>query len=262
MASDLLVVSEDTGRQIDEAISLDSEIDPSIQLGLTLQDYTEFPLRDLAVYLEQIDRFFGRLSTGSLRSYSQKKEGLRFETAYQTESWELLVDVANTIENGKYILLLGWLLARLPNIIEAIPNAVKTFEEARLLRERRNQIEARGAEKNRERTGEASSVEDTLAQSDYEAVSQSLSEIEVYNNLDDQATTEINASLLGTLIKELVVNKRKLKSAAGYNVVHLEEVELTVRPGTFDPQSDDPRLRQPTLLQVQIPVVEEQNGDE
>lgn len=258
MTPNLFVIDNQTGSQLDSALDLDPEISPQVKLTLTLRDdtYQHFTLKDLTVYLEYLDRTFGLLSTGNLRSYSHKKHTLRFRTARASRSWELVLDVFQSAENGKYVLLLAWFIARLPNIIEAIPKALKIFEEAKLTREKREQLENSSAADQRLNDASTSTVEDAVAEADQKELSNNLKEIEVYQQLTDDAKLDITASLLATLLKEHFTRKHKFKKAFTYNGVHLENVELTVSPATVDRGSSDERLRKHVLHRINLPIAD------
>lgn len=258
MDDSALSISNQARGVIEKLLELREEHDPRISLKITLKDSQGFALKEFANYLDQIDRFYGRLAVGSLRSYSRSDRRLRFDTVYPAGSFEVVVDIIDALKGGSATLLLAWLLAILPKIAEAIPKAYKTIEEAKLIREERRQIEIETARARDQGQHPADQKGEVLA--DQAKIGQSLRDIDFYDQLDEDTRKEIRAILAAAVIKEFRVNSSGAKKAYVYNGIHLERIVLVVRPG---PNATEPGARTISgeIMRIEIPVVTDTDID-
>jgi len=98
-------------------------------------------VRDMAGYLDFIDRVYGRLVTDGLRSYAQRpNEQIRVST-FRSSSLEMIFqEVLANIDAVSATILIGLMLKYIPAALESLAAAYKDYEEARLTRLRREQL--------------------------------------------------------------------------------------------------------------------------
>lgn len=258
MVSNNYRLSDYASCSLDRVLSIVEDIDPRVTVGLTIRDYQDYTLRELSDYLEQVDRLFGRLAIGNLRSYSRSKRGLYVMSIHRAESFELFLQVINVLQDGSAAFLIGLLLAKLPKIIEALPKAYKTIEEARLIRMQRQEKEI-GIQKSRQVSTHSlvemtNAIENSVDVVGQKKIVQILKEVEVYQNLDEETHLEVAAAIHSAVLAELKTRRPKLVKAFIFNSLYLEKVVLEVRPERFDPASGDPRIRNGLAAHIEIKV--------
>lgn len=101
----------------------------------------EVVARDLAAYLELIDRIYGRLEEGSLLSYAlRKSEHLRIDRI-RAGSVELIIQaLSKNTDEVTVLVILYIVLKYLPEIFRSAGAGYKDFQEGALLREQRRQL--------------------------------------------------------------------------------------------------------------------------
>ncbi len=97
--------------------------------------------RDLAAYLEIIDRVFGRFESESLLQYSLKKDEHLRISKIQSGSVELLLKaLASNGGEVTFLVVLGLFLKYLPEIFRSAAASFKDYQEGAMLREQRRQL--------------------------------------------------------------------------------------------------------------------------
>ena len=106
-------------------------------------------VRNLAAYLNFIDKAYGRLTPKGIKHYSQTSTYELKITEIRRGSIEIVIaDILSNTDSIKALIIVGLLLKYLPNIISSILSSYRDYEEARLARIRRKQIKEQMKEDN------------------------------------------------------------------------------------------------------------------
>ena len=129
-------VEELTRLIVPEGAAGDDRIELTISFG-----EAGLNVRDLSGYLEFIDRAYGRLVSEEFRSYAQRPTEQIQVTEFRPGSVEMIFqEVLANADKVSSTILVGILLKYLPAAIESLAAAFKDFEEARLIRLRREKL--------------------------------------------------------------------------------------------------------------------------
>jgi len=114
--------------------------DETFELIIRLTD-KNISVRNLAAYLNFIDKAYGRLTPKGIKHYSQTSTYELKITEIRRGSIEIVIaDVLSNTTSIKALIIIGLLLKCLPKIIRSILSSYRDYEEARLARIRRKQI--------------------------------------------------------------------------------------------------------------------------
>lgn len=121
----------------------DTSPDAILELVITIEEW-DIPVRELAAYLELIDRVYGKLSPEGLRSYAHKNRG-RLEIAEIHKSdLEIIFRFVYGHTNTASIIVILLFLKSLPSMfnitaegIKRLAEAYKSYEEGRQVRDDR-----------------------------------------------------------------------------------------------------------------------------
>jgi hypothetical protein len=119
----------------------------TLELVITIED-TNINAREFAAYLSLMDRVYGRVSRGGIRSYSLTRYMQLEITEIRKGSTEVLIVEFLSHFRDTFPFVILWLFLKyLPIGFKAISegtknfaDAFKSFEEGRLIRERRKQL--------------------------------------------------------------------------------------------------------------------------
>lgn len=110
-------------------------------------DDTGIPVRDFASYLKFVDRSYGRLTSGSLHSYAQKRKEHISISRVRPGSFEIVIEEA--IKHSPALIALYLVLKYLPTAIKDSFEAYQSFQEGQLAKvqaaEIRHRLEAEPA---------------------------------------------------------------------------------------------------------------------
>lgn len=123
-----------------EGAPVETPEDAALALGISFSE-TALNVRDMAGYLEFIDRVYGRIVADSLRSYAQRPDEQIKVSAFRSGSLEMVFqEVLANMDTVSATILIGLMLKYLPAAIESLAAAYKDYEEARLIRLLREQL--------------------------------------------------------------------------------------------------------------------------
>jgi hypothetical protein len=98
-------------------------------------------LRELAAYLNFIDKAFGRLTPAGIYSYSKTSKYELKITEISHGSLEIIIsNLLSDLVSSKALIVVGLLLKYLPGIIRSALSGYRDYEEGRLARVQRQQI--------------------------------------------------------------------------------------------------------------------------
>lgn len=108
---------------------------PTLRLVLSDENLS---LRDLARYAEALDRVYGTVRIGDLRSYSHRKHDHVRVARVEPGSWQLVVDSANMLADNYQGLVALWIFAKhLGTLFKDVAAGSASIEAARLDRQTR-----------------------------------------------------------------------------------------------------------------------------
>ena len=129
-----------TGHLLDMFVPSDASGTDRFELLIRLKG-DDISLRQLAAYLNFIDKAYGRLSPKGIINYSRSSRYELKVTEIRHGSLELVISHLVTNSNGiTALILVGLLLKYLPGIIKAGLSAYRDYEEGKLAKARRQQI--------------------------------------------------------------------------------------------------------------------------
>ena len=122
----------------------DTPRDAVLELVVTVDD-REMPTREFAEYLALIDRLYGRLSPGGLRSYSRREGRLTIAECRKSEL-EIIFRFAYAHPEAAAAIVILVFLRSLPNMfkittegLKTLAEAFKNYEEGMQIKERRDE---------------------------------------------------------------------------------------------------------------------------
>ena len=114
--------------------------DETFELIIRLTE-TNLSVRNLAAYLNFIDKAYGRLTQKGIKHYSKTSTYELKITEIRRGSIELVIaDIVSNTASIKALIIVGLLLQCLPKMIKSVLSSYRDYEEARLARIRRKQI--------------------------------------------------------------------------------------------------------------------------
>ena len=234
-------LSKRTLSSINRILSPTPQTNSEVIIGMTISDNQGYSLRELSDYLEQVDRFFGRLTMGNLRKYSRGENGLYVRSIRPANSFEILLNCINAARDMGFIIPLGVLLQNLPALIKVVPEALNSFEDYLLKRDER-------LAKREERKSIASDVgslkqlpaptleeaaqvlEKAIVTLSLEQVMEILENSNVYENFDEETKSDIASAIHSAISAEQSVNPRGITKAFIFNSRYSQEITITVEP--------------------------------
>jgi hypothetical protein len=128
-------------------VSPDTPIDAALELVVTV-NAENLPTREFASYLALIDRLYGRLSPGGIRSYAHSASGhLLISDIHRSELEIIFRTLYQETEHTAVFIAILLFLRSLPNMfklgtegVRNLAEAYKSYEEGRLTRENRKHI--------------------------------------------------------------------------------------------------------------------------
>jgi hypothetical protein len=183
-------------------------------------------LRDVAAYFTLLDRTYGRMSPLGLRRYSRRLEEQLRITQVRHGSLELVL--AKILENSSQatpLILLFLLLKYLPQILKAVSEGYLNYEEARLVRKRREDLEIRNAS-----MPKSLKPEKTLETPPRKGLTDLVEEIIAHEPNLKGATEETKKEILEAF-EEFAQHDHLLHQAAErFSVKHVKEIRIRVVP--------------------------------
>jgi hypothetical protein len=112
------------------------------KLNLVIRIETkDISIRQLAAYLNFMDKAFGRLTPKGINSYSKTSQYELKIKEFRYGSLEIVIsNLLSDLMSIKALIMVGLLLKYLPGIIRSIFSTYRDYEEIRLARVRRQQI--------------------------------------------------------------------------------------------------------------------------
>jgi hypothetical protein len=119
---------------------------PGRILELTVNaDVSGARLKDLAAYLTFLDRIYGRISPLGLKTYLKRsEEQLRVSEVRQGSIELIFQKILETSSQASPYIFLFLFLKYFPGIAKAVSEGYRNYEDARLSRAKRKEIEKRG----------------------------------------------------------------------------------------------------------------------
>lgn len=115
---------------------MDNYLELSIQFNA--QDLN---VREMAAYLEFLDRVYGRIVSDGLRSYAQRPEEQIQVNQFRSGSLEMIFqELITNLDKVSATIILGLVLKYLPDVLESLTTAYKNIEETKLIRLQREQL--------------------------------------------------------------------------------------------------------------------------
>jgi hypothetical protein len=167
----------------------------------------KFTIRELASYLNLIERIFGRMFPSGLKSYSQQPNEHLEIFEIRSGSWEIKV-VEFISENSQLIPIFAYylILKALPLFLRNISSAYYNYEEGRLVRAKRKFMEEKFKEAKSEEGQKL--LKEISAEKEFIEIDESVGQIEKDGAESDDKNEKIN------LIKNEI--KKEIKSLS-YN---------------------------------------------
>jgi hypothetical protein len=206
---------------------------PNVKLpGRTLQlmvhaDVSGARLRDFAAYLTLVDRAYGRISPFGLWTYSRRPaEQLRVSQVRQG-SIELIIEkILETSSQASPLIFLYLLFKYFPGIVKAASEGYRNYEDGRLSRAKRKEIEKR----------DTSSGQRLIKEND---TRKSQSQTQIKKIVDDIISKESNLSNVNDEMREEITNileevtryDRQLQQGAErFTVEYVKEIRIRIVP--------------------------------
>jgi hypothetical protein len=112
--------------------------DAQVELVITANG-NDIPIREFAAYLALVDRLYGRLSPGGLMSYSHIQWGRLQISDIHRSDLEIIFRLALEHPGTVKLLTIMLFLKGLPRMLKNTADAYKSYQEARLIQDRRLQ---------------------------------------------------------------------------------------------------------------------------
>jgi hypothetical protein len=115
----------------------------AFELAISLND-ADLNVREMAGYLGFIDRVYGRLISGGLRSYARRPDEQIQVTEFRAGSLEMIFqELMANADAVSATIIVGLILKYLPDVIESLASAYKDVQEGRLMSLQREQLRAK-----------------------------------------------------------------------------------------------------------------------
>lgn len=112
-----------------------------LELVIILED-RDLSVRGFSELLGFVDRTYGRLSPRGIRSYARREDEQVRIAEVRSGSYELIIEtLANNTEAVTSLVLISLLVKYLPGALESLAASYRDYEEGRLTREKRKELQ-------------------------------------------------------------------------------------------------------------------------